>query len=70
MLAMWRPPGIDVTLDEQPLLLDAGQDRTGIDPEHPVRLLGYYNASRRRGQAKAWCWSCTAGKGAAIPTTT
>jgi predicted alpha/beta-fold hydrolase len=49
MLAMWRPSGIDITLDEQPLLLDAGQDRTGIDPEHPVRLLGYYNASRQAG---------------------
>jgi predicted alpha/beta-fold hydrolase len=47
VLAMWRPPGIDVTLDEQPLLLDAGEDHTGIDLEHPVRLLGYYNASRQ-----------------------
>ncbi len=46
MLAMWRPPGIDITLDEQPLVLDAGADRTGIDPQQGVRLLGFYNASR------------------------
>ena len=52
MLAMWQPPGIDVTLDEQPLLLDAGLDRTGIDPDHPVCLLGYYNANRRQGPSK------------------
>ena len=52
MLAMWQPPGIDVTLDEQPLLLDGGQDRTGIDPERPVCLLGYYNASRRQGPSR------------------
>ena len=52
VLAMWQPPGIDVTLDEQPLLLDAGQDRTGLDPQRPVRLLGYYNASRRQGPSK------------------
>lgn len=52
VLAMWRPPGIDVTLDEQPLLLDAGPDRTEIDPQHPVRLLGYYNAARRSGPSK------------------
>ncbi len=52
MLAMWQPSGIDITLDEQPLLLDAGQDRTGIDPHRPVRLLGYYNAARRPGPSQ------------------
>jgi uncharacterized protein len=52
VLAMWRPPGIDVTLDEQPLLLDAGHDRTGVDPGRPVRLLGYFNASRQVGPGK------------------
>ena len=52
VLAMWKPPGIDVTLDEQPLLIDAGPDHTGIDPDRPVRLLGYYNASRRLGASR------------------
>jgi predicted alpha/beta-fold hydrolase len=52
VLAMWRPPGIDITLDEQPLLLDAGPDRTQLDPAHQVRLLGYYNASRLEGISK------------------
>jgi predicted alpha/beta-fold hydrolase len=49
VLAMVRPKGIDVTADEQPLLLDAGLDRTGAEPERPVRLHGYYNASRAPG---------------------
>jgi predicted alpha/beta-fold hydrolase len=52
MLAMWRPPGIDISLDEQPLLLDAGQDHTGIDPSRPVRLLGFYNGSRQPGPSR------------------
>lgn len=52
VLAMWRPPGIDVTLDEQPLLLDAGADRTQLDPGGQVRLLGYYNASRTVGTSR------------------
>ena len=46
VLAMVRPKGIDVTTDEQPLLLDAGYDHTGAAPDRPVRLHGYYNASR------------------------
>jgi predicted alpha/beta-fold hydrolase len=49
VLAMVRPKGIDVTLDEQPILLDAGYDHTGIAPDRPVRLHGYYNASRVSG---------------------
>ncbi len=49
MLAMVRPKAIDVNLDEQPLLLDAGYDYTGADPGRPVRLHGYYNASRVPG---------------------
>lgn len=52
MLAMWRPPGIDVTQDEQPLLLDAGPDYTGVDPQRPVRLLGFYNGSRQEGRSR------------------
>jgi predicted alpha/beta-fold hydrolase len=52
MLAMWRPASIDITLDEQPLLLDAGPDHTGVDPQRPVRLLGYYNASRWTGSSR------------------
>lgn len=52
MLAMWRPPGIDITLDEQPMILDAGPDHTGIDPDRGVRLLGFYNASRRPGSSR------------------
>ncbi|MCB0067754.1 MAG: alpha/beta fold hydrolase, partial [Caldilineaceae bacterium] len=49
MLAMIRPKGIDITRDERPMLLDAGYDHTGADPEQPVRLLGYYNAGRVPG---------------------
>lgn len=49
VLAMLRPKGIDVTLDEQPLVLDAGDDYTGANPDRPVRLHGYYNASRLHG---------------------
>ena len=49
VLAMVHPKGIDVTADEQPLLLDAGRDCTGAEPERPVRLHGYYNASRLAG---------------------
>jgi predicted alpha/beta-fold hydrolase len=48
VLAMWRPPGIDIPDDEQPMIFDAGADCTGIDPARGVRLLGYYNASRRQ----------------------
>ena len=49
---MWRPRGLDALLDEQPLLLDAGPDHTGIDPDRPVRLLGYYNAGRQPGPGR------------------
>ncbi len=49
MLAMVRPKGIDVTTDEQLLLLDAGPDLTGAEPGRTVRLHGYYNASRTPG---------------------
>ena len=46
LLARWRPRQADAFLaHEQPILLDAGVDRTGIDPDRPVRLLGYYNRS-------------------------
>ena len=49
VLAMVRPKGIDITHDERPIVLDAGYDHTGADPEQPVRLLGYYNAARVPG---------------------
>ena len=49
MLAMVRPRGVDITLDEQPVLLDAGSDYTGLAADGRVRLLGYYNPSRRPG---------------------
>jgi len=49
VLAMIRPKGIDITADERPVLIDAGEDHTGVDPGRPVRLLGYYNASRVPG---------------------
>lgn len=46
---MVRPKGIDITRDEQLLLLDAGPDLTGAEPGRTVRLHGYYNASRIPG---------------------
>jgi predicted alpha/beta-fold hydrolase len=49
LLSLIRPRGIDITDDEQPLLVDAGEDLTGAAPERPVRLLGYYNSSRLPG---------------------
>lgn len=49
LLAMVRPKGIDITNDEQLILLDAGPDLTGADPGQSVRLHGYYNASRVAG---------------------
>lgn len=52
LLAQVRPRAIDLVRDEQPLLLDAGYDYTGVDPAQPVRLLGYYNRSRQPGAAR------------------
>ena len=49
MLAMVRPKGIDITTDEQLLLLDAGPDLTGAEPGRTVRLHGSYNARRIPG---------------------
>lgn len=43
LLARRRPPNSVTLRTEQPMLLDAGPDETGYDPDHPVRLLGYYN---------------------------
>jgi predicted alpha/beta-fold hydrolase len=52
-LARMRPKEIDrFTRFEQPILLDAGPDMTGMDPNKSVRLLGYYSrtaAVERRG---------------------
>ncbi len=43
-----RPPPDSVALrTEQPMLIDAGPDETGYDPDHQVRLLGYYNPALR-----------------------
>lgn len=44
---MRRPRGIDITSDEQPVLLDAGPDYTGMAPNRPVQLIGYFNSSRQ-----------------------
>ncbi|MFZ4849442.1 MAG: YheT family hydrolase [Caldilinea sp.] len=49
LLSLTRPRGIDLSGDEQPLLVEAGKDLTGAAPERPVRLLGYYNGSRLPG---------------------
>ena len=41
------------TRNERPILLDAGRDMTGVDPQRSVRLLGYYDRApaglERRG---------------------
>lgn len=34
---------------EQPLIIDAGPDATGMDPERNVRLLGYYTGQKSNG---------------------
>ncbi len=49
VLAMMRPKWIDITRDEQLVLLDAGPDYTGVEPGRTVRLHGYYNPSRVPG---------------------
>ncbi|MBX3051697.1 MAG: alpha/beta fold hydrolase [Caldilineaceae bacterium] len=38
-----------INQDEQPLLLDAGPDATGMEPKGSVRLLGYYTAQKSNG---------------------
>lgn len=44
VLARWQPQGLNAFMaNEQPILLDAGPDMTGVDPTRPVRLLGYYD---------------------------
>lgn len=47
VLAMVRPRHVTITSDERPVLIDAGYDHTSVDTQHPVRLLGYFNRSRR-----------------------
>lgn len=53
LLARRRPHSSVALRTEQPMLLDAGSDESGYDPDHPVRLLGYYNPpqspSRQQG---------------------
>ena len=53
VLARVPPPGVrGVTCREYPVLLDAGPDRTQMDPTGQARLLGYFNAtslSEKRG---------------------
>jgi len=53
LLARLRPGYADsVEQYEQPILLDAGEDMTGLDPTRPVRLLGYYTTSPVEAAAK------------------
>lgn len=47
VIARRRPIDSVVRLTEQPLLLDAGRDETGKEPDGTVRLLGYYNPPLR-----------------------
>ncbi|MEZ4580908.1 MAG: alpha/beta fold hydrolase [Caldilineaceae bacterium] len=54
---------------EQPVLLDAGPDATGVEPDHPVRLLGYFNRTAAPSTG-AWCSCSTAGRDAATRSTT
>ena len=51
-LTMVPPRDVDLYIDEQPMLLDAGYDHSGIDLARPVRLLGYYNHHRRAGPGR------------------
>lgn len=37
---------------EQPVLLDAGPDHTGVDPDQAVRLLGYYTPALTHGGSR------------------
>ncbi len=43
MLARRRPLDSVARRLEQPILIDAGPDATGADPERQARLMGYYN---------------------------
>jgi uncharacterized protein len=52
ILAMRRPRGIDISGDEQPVLVDAGPDYTETAPDRPVQLIGYFNASRQPGSSR------------------
>ncbi len=47
MLARRFPVDNLVVRLEQPMLFDGGPDETGMDPDRPVRLLGYYNPPLR-----------------------
>ncbi len=47
LLARRRPPDSVTLRTEQAMLLDAGPDESGFDPDHPVTLLGYYNPALR-----------------------
>jgi uncharacterized protein len=49
-LAMVQPPhALDVTHGEQAVIVDAGVDHTGVDPDRSVRLLAYYTPQRSDG---------------------
>jgi predicted alpha/beta-fold hydrolase len=52
LLAMSSPRDVTLAVDEQPLLVDAGRDFTGVAPDRPVRMLAYFNRSRQAGPAK------------------
>ncbi|MGL4650721.1 MAG: YheT family hydrolase [Caldilineaceae bacterium] len=43
LLARRRPLDSVALRLEVPMMIDAGYDFTGVDPDRPVRLLGYYN---------------------------
>lgn len=47
LLARRQPAENLVRRLEQPMLLDAGPDESGVDPDKPVQMLGYYNAPLR-----------------------
>ena len=52
MLARYRPRQLLGIGLEHPVLLDAGYDATGIAPDSPVRLLGYYTPAQTAGPSR------------------
>lgn len=50
LLSRWQAQeDLLVNQAEQPVLLDAGDDETGMEPDRAVRLLGYYTAHKSAG---------------------
>lgn len=53
ILALHQTPGYDaVTRYEQQVLLDGGEDETGVRPESAVRLVGYFTPHQTDGPAR------------------